>query len=154
LFLLGLTLLVPCAARAATVSWVNAAGGSWSQGSNWSTGTPPGQTDDVLITLVDTYTVTLDVDATVASLTLGTTSRTQTLSLPTNILTLKNASTVSGHGVLELAGGTLVAGGITVSGTLNWTGGTMSGNGTTTITAEATMTTAEEHWSSPLTGGP
>ena len=45
LICLGLTLLFPCVARAATVSWVNSAGGVWSLGSNWSTGTPPGQTE-------------------------------------------------------------------------------------------------------------
>jgi hypothetical protein len=137
---LGLSLLAPSVARAATVSWVNAAGGAWSQGSNWNTGTPPGQTDDVVITLTGTYTVTLDVDAKVASLTLGATSRTQTLSLPSNVLTLTAGSTVGGHGVLELAGGTLVAAGLTVNGALNWTGGTMSGGATTTIAAEANLT--------------
>jgi len=137
---LGLTLLAPCVARAATVSWVNSKGGLWSQDSNWSTGVQPGHTDDVEITLTGTYTVTLDVDATVASLTLGAASRAQTLSLPSNTLTLKGASTVGSHGVLELAGGTLVAGGMVITGTLNWIGGTMSGNGTTAIAAEATVT--------------
>jgi fibronectin-binding autotransporter adhesin len=123
---LVLTLLAPCVARAAPVSWVNSAGGSWSQGSNWSTGMLPGQTDDVVITLTGNYTVTLDVDATVASLTLGATSKTQTLSLPTNTLTLKGGSTVGSHGVLELSGGTLVAAGLTVNGAVNWSGGTIS----------------------------
>ena len=139
---LGLTLLAPCVARAATVSWVNSAGGNWSLGTNWSTGTPPGQTDDVMIILPGAYMVTLDVDSKVASLTLGAASGTQvqTLSVPSNTLTVTGASSVGSLGVLDLAGGTLVAAGLTVNGTLNWTGGTMSGGATTTIAAGATLT--------------
>jgi len=137
---LGLTLLVPSVSRAATVSWVNAAGGNWSEGTNWSTGTVPGQTDAAVIDLAGTYTVTVDVNAKVASLTLGATSGAQSLSLPSSSLTLTAASTVGAHGILDLAGGTLTSNGITVSGAFTWTGGTLSGNGTTTIAAGASLT--------------
>src|SRR5437588_5375412 len=42
----------------ATVSWVNAAGGDWGTGANWSTGTLPGAGDDAVINLPGGVTVT------------------------------------------------------------------------------------------------
>jgi fibronectin-binding autotransporter adhesin len=139
---LGVILLAPCVARAAPVSWKNPVDGNWSDGTKWSTGTAPGQTDDAIITMPGAYMVTVDVDAKVASLTLGAASgtQTQTLSVPSNTLTVTGASAVGSLAVLDLAGGTLVADVLTVTGALNWTAGTMSGGATTTIAPGATLT--------------
>ncbi|MBM3300526.1 MAG: hypothetical protein FJY85_11270, partial [Deltaproteobacteria bacterium] len=67
-------------ALAGTVSWVSPVGGNWSDGAKWDGGVVPSEGDDVLITVDGTYTVTLNVDATVTSLTLGGSSGVQTLS--------------------------------------------------------------------------
>src|SRR5436190_10712498 len=72
----------------ADVSWTNAAGGSWQTGSNWSTGAVPQPGDRAFITLDGTYKVTLDDDVSIAGLTLGGTSGTQTLSTSTRTLTI------------------------------------------------------------------
>ena len=57
------TLFIVATGQATPVvnSWVNANGGNWSVGSNWSRGVPPAATDSVVIELSGTYTVTLTV---------------------------------------------------------------------------------------------
>ncbi|MBW3671364.1 MAG: hypothetical protein KY432_06790, partial [Acidobacteria bacterium] len=56
----------------ATVSWTNGLGGDWHTASNWDTGTVPGATDDVVVNLPGTYTITVTTaDVTINSLTLG-----------------------------------------------------------------------------------
>ncbi|MBI3785777.1 MAG: hypothetical protein HY270_20480 [Deltaproteobacteria bacterium] len=128
------------AARAATISWVNAAGGNWSDGSNWSGGTAPGADDAAVITLAGNYTVVLDASVSVVGLTLGGTSGTQTLSVSGTSLSLNGTGEVGSHGQVNLDGGDLHRTGmLTVSGTLRWTGGTMSGGGTTVVAAGGTL---------------
>src|SRR5439155_21556577 len=77
-------------ASADTITWTNSSGGNWSTAANWNSGAGPvpGPADDAVITLAGTYTVTLDVDATLTSLTLGGSSDTQTLSASSHTLTL------------------------------------------------------------------
>ncbi len=126
--------------RAADISWNNPAGGSWGTASNWNPAMVPGAADTALITLAGTYTVTLNVSATVASLTLGGATGTQTLSNTAQTLTLNGASAISANGVYAQSGGTLTgAGTLAVNGTVNWSGGTMSGAGTTNVAAGATL---------------
>src|SRR5262245_11022528 len=86
----------PTMARSATVTWTSTSDGNWSTASNWNSGAGPvpGSTDDAVITLAGTYTVILDVDATVASLTLGGSSGNQTLSSSFHTLTIGGPSTV------------------------------------------------------------
>ena len=67
---LALQALCPSSAWAA-ISWINASGGAWSNPSNWDGAVVPGALDSAIVTLAGTYTVTLDVNASVASLTLG-----------------------------------------------------------------------------------
>jgi len=69
-FLSLLILLAGNHAIAGTVSWVGGTG-NWNTPTNWDPAGVPGPGDGVLITEDGTYTVTLDVDAIVASLTLG-----------------------------------------------------------------------------------
>jgi hypothetical protein len=124
-------------------SWNNPAGGNWSVAGNWTPAGAPGPSDNALITLDGSYTVTLDVDATIAGLTLGGASGTQTLSIPGNTLTLNGPGTVNANGVIGHSGGTLTGTGtLTVNGPYNWSGGTMSGTGTTNANGGMTISGA------------
>ncbi|HUP63827.1 MAG TPA: hypothetical protein VM557_00910, partial [Thermoanaerobaculia bacterium] len=122
------------------VHWINAAGGLWSNPSNWSSGAVPTSTDDVFIDeWTSSYTVTLDVNATVMSLTVGVSAMVDTVAIQTlqmsgNTLTVNGPSLVDARGVFNLAGGTFTGpGNLMVVGTLEWSGGTMSGTGATNV---------------------
>src|SRR5262245_3579450 len=91
----------------ADVSWTNASGGSWLTGSNWSSGTVPKPEDRALITLDGQYTVTLDADVTVAGLTLGGASGTQSLNTGSHTVTINGPGTIAPHGLLLLGEGTM-----------------------------------------------
>jgi hypothetical protein len=115
-------------ARAATVSWLNAASGNWSDTANWDTGTVPTAADDVVIAVDGTYTVTVDVDTTVASLSLGGATGVQTLLLASHTVELSGVSAVGAAGAIAMTSGVLTADApLTVSGTLAWSGGTLQG---------------------------
>src|ERR1019366_2726860 len=98
-------------ARAAgcTDNWTNTAGGAWSTATDWSKGTVPGVTDVACITLAGTYTVTMSGTASIASLTLGAASGTQTLEIEgsgaDSILHLAADSTINQTGELVLDNG-------------------------------------------------
>lgn len=117
------------------VSWVGTVSGNWSDGTKWSTGMPPAPVDSAVIQQPGTYTVTLDVDATVADLRIGASTGIQTLITTSRTLTITGTSMhVDLNGVFEVAGGTLTgAGFVGVTGTLKWIAGTMSGSGITRI---------------------
>jgi len=100
-----LSIIIPLAgnhAIAGKVSWVSAVSGNWSDGTKWSEGVKPSSGDDVLITVDGTYTVTLDDNATVTSLTLGGTTGTQTLTGSGRTLTLDGPSTIGSYGRLSI----------------------------------------------------
>ncbi|MFQ5593656.1 MAG: beta strand repeat-containing protein [Anaerolineae bacterium] len=129
------------AAPAAVTSWTNAAGGNWNVAGNWDNGVP-GAGDNAIINLAGTYTVIMNVDVTVNSLTLGGASGTQTLDGNNRTLTLNSTSTVNANGVLDLNSGDLTGNGdLTVNGTLDWTGGssTISGAGALTVNGSITI---------------
>src|SRR5262249_29424494 len=134
LCLLAISPLTGGVASADTVSWKAAGNGNWSDGAKWSSNMPPKVGDDVVITIDGTYTVTLDTNANVNSLTLGGSSGVQTLQAGNNTLTLSgpNASMVNVNGVLG-AGNLAGASNLTVNGTLNWTNGNISGAGTLVV---------------------
>ena len=119
-FTLFAALCVPMPMWAADVVWTNSSGGNWSSAANWSSGTVPGPSDNALITSVGNYTVTLDVDASVASLTLGGATGTQSFSIPSHTLTLQSTSSIGANGVIALIGGILAGvGPITNRGAFN-----------------------------------
>ncbi len=89
------------------VHWINPAGGNWSIGANWDTGVAPGATDIAIIDLPGTYTVTLNVNATVGGLQLGAPTGTQTLTASGRIVTLNGESAVGAHGVVSLSASTI-----------------------------------------------
>ncbi|MFI5456725.1 MAG: hypothetical protein ACHRXM_14860, partial [Isosphaerales bacterium] len=112
-------------------------GGSWDTGSNWVGGQVPQSTDDAVINLTGTGTVTLStgVTDTVNSLTTSTNS---SLSISSDTLSLATTSSIGGG--LTLTGGTIGgSGALTVTGLTTWTGGTMSGTGTTNANGGLTM---------------
>jgi hypothetical protein len=105
--------VIPAAATPGVNAWTAAASGLWSDATRWTRGRAPIPGDTVLITAVGTYTVTLDVDASVDSLVVGGASGTQTLE-PTGArtLTLTGDAAVGVGGRIRLASGDLtVAGG-------------------------------------------
>ena len=130
-----------------TIGWdtVNhPTGGSWDTGSNWVGGLVPHATDDAVINLPGSGTVTLDagVTDTVNSM---TTNASTSIRIVNDTLSIGTTSSIGGG--LNLSGGTLTGTGtLTVSGLITWTGGTMSGTGTTiangglTLGAAATST--------------
>src|SRR5262249_9659616 len=110
----------------ATVRWINPGGGDWAAGANWSTGQPPGPSDDVGIDLAGNLVVTLSTGSdSIRSLTSQ-----DALVLSGGTLSLGAPSQISN--TFTLSGGTLTgAGDVTVAGPLAWTGGEMAGSGHT-----------------------
>src|SRR4051812_31270992 len=103
-----------------TTHWINSSGGNWNTASNWSTGTVPTASNDVVIDANGTYTVNLDINnPAFNTLTVGGgATGTQTLDLGAgHDVTFTNASTVTPSGALTFASGRLFgAGGLTVNG--------------------------------------
>src|SRR5262245_7883277 len=109
------------------IEWKNPVSGNWGTPSNWDPAQVPDAADNAIITVSGTYTVTLDVTATVTAVNLGGPSGTQTLAIGANTLTLTGPSTVDTHGVLNMGAGVLSGGDVlTVNVAFNWTGGTQS----------------------------
>jgi hypothetical protein len=107
--------LFACAgiARAATCDtvWKGASGGNWSNAANWTAGVPTPVTNACLdhSQVAGDYTVNVDTNATVASLTVGGTSGSVTLDLsgpatPGQIM-LNNGGTVTAHGAIVIGTG-------------------------------------------------
>jgi hypothetical protein len=116
---------VPGAAFAAANHWTNPAGGNWSTGSNWQSGSAPTAADDVVIDASGTYQVTLDVTPAFNTLTIGGgATGTQTLAdTTTRDITFTNSGTITASGALALSSGRLLGAGVlTVNGALNWNG--------------------------------
>jgi hypothetical protein len=123
-----------------TNSWTNSSGGAWENPANWSRGVVPGPLDDVVITLPGTYQISVNSDLTIASLTLGASSGTQTLSSNHNI-TLGLTSTIGPNGVLDLSGGTLtIDEDLRGTGEVGFIGGTVNVQGSYDITGTTRVT--------------
>ncbi|HEX7335982.1 MAG TPA: hypothetical protein VF252_02140 [Gemmatimonadales bacterium] len=115
-----------------TAHWINPAGGNWSVPANWSTGAVPTSDQTALIDLAGTYTVTLDVNATVNRLSLGAASGVQSLTTANSrTLAILTSGTVLGTGRLNVNNSTINGpGAITVD-----VDGVMNLSGTNTINA-------------------
>jgi hypothetical protein len=104
------------AALSAGVAWNNPAGGNWGTAANWTPARVPGKSDSVFINLPGTYTVTLDVNDTVAFLTVGGSSGAQLLSLVTSrTLTVDSAAAIGPAGAMTLSADSLGGGGTLVN---------------------------------------
>ncbi len=136
----------PVQAPLVTKSWNSTASGNWGEATKWTPNGVPAATDDAVITLAGTYTVTLNVSSQVASLTLGGSSGTQTLSMSANTLTIDGASSVSTFGALTENGGTIAgAGNLVINGPFTWGGGAQTGTGTTTVNGTLTISGGGNH---------
>lgn len=131
IFAVLLLLLATGAARAANISWINPAGGSFNEAANWDTHTVPTGADNVFITLDGTYTVRLDANTEIGGLSLGGAAGRQTLDLNSFTLTVATPYVTNPNGFVPPANGKISAPGRTIAGEESWTGGTYSG--TTTI---------------------
>ncbi|UCF41797.1 MAG: hypothetical protein JSW43_05595, partial [Gemmatimonadota bacterium] len=156
------------AAAGVTVSWSNGAGGDWSAPANWTPSRVPGAGDTAVIDLAGTYAVAIAANHTVAALTLGGASGTQTLTLgpassldvvgnaqvnPAGVIEMNDARLASSAGLLTLAGALRVTAGVAqlnipsvVGGTVDvqggelevWLGGAFSG--AVNVASGATLT--------------
>lgn len=123
LLLLGLLLAGGRLGQSASIQWINREGGRWSAATNWNPAQVPGPADTAEITASGTYTVTLDTNATIAGLTIGGASGTQTFDMPWSPyieLMLNGDCVVQPNGRLAL--GSRLAGTNTLVGTVEWTG--------------------------------
>ncbi|HEY7685960.1 MAG TPA: hypothetical protein VH833_07650 [Gemmatimonadales bacterium] len=110
---------------AAGIAWNNPAGGNWSVPGNWSPARVPGKTDTVFINLPGTYTVTLDVNDTVAFLTVGGATGTQTLTATGRTFGIDTAASVLANGAINLTSTTINGNGtLSIAGTLTVSPGT------------------------------
>jgi hypothetical protein len=119
---LAVMLLSVIAADAATILWTNPAGGTWSNPANWSSGTVPGAFDDAVVALDGIYTVTLDTNVTVNSVTVGGETGTQTMTWAASNLLVGASFNIGNNAVFNLGFGTALnlAGVINNQGVINW----------------------------------
>ena len=117
-----------------TVSWINASGGNWNVGANWSTGQVPGSGDDAVIDTAATLSVVIPSGdgESVHSL---TTTANDTLSITGGALSVAANSTLGGP--LSMNGGSLTATGagitVAINGTTSVTGGSLFAVGGATL---------------------
>jgi len=137
---LSASLGATAAAAIGVVSWLNPVDGNWSDGTQWSTGAPPGPNDTVMVTVDGTYTVTLDADASVPVLQVGGASGTQTFAHAGTSLTITDTATFGPNALYVMSDAdTLYGDGtVVIEGTLDWSGGTQSGTGSSILTSGAT----------------
>ena len=128
------------AAQGASITWTNLLGGNWNATNNWSPHQVPGAADTAVITNVGTYTVTLNVSATLTGLVLGASTgvQTQTLAVAGQTLTLNGQATVGSLGLFNVTNGVL-AGGMTLAGTMNVAGGLLTNSGSLTLAASGVL---------------
>ncbi|GEM_PF-3901780 len=105
--IVGMFFFIPNVSDADKIYWNNTSGGNWSNTGNWNTGTTPGSTDSVFITVEGTYTVTLDMDVTVKYLTVGASNGIQTISADGRVLTINNTFIINSNGFLKLKNSSL-----------------------------------------------
>ncbi|MEQ1857949.1 MAG: Ig-like domain-containing protein, partial [Longimicrobiales bacterium] len=107
-----------------TNSWLGGSG-NWSDPSKWSQGRVPLPTDSVAIAAIGPYTVTFDVNDSIAYLLLGGPTGTSTLAMGTGrVLTVLNGAAIDvlTSGRLEMADATINAGLLVNQGTVRTTG--------------------------------
>ena len=106
------------ATASTAVMWLNATDGNWSDGTNWSTGSPPTGSDAAMISVDGTYTVTIDADVNVESITLGGGGTGPTVSANARTITATGSVRLNEGSVLNLAFSTLTATAVINEGSL------------------------------------
>ncbi len=134
------TILGVVSTRATDLVWTNLAGGSWSVAANWDPNQIPGPNDRATITNSGNYVVTINVNAIIASFTLGGQSGTQTLAQTAGTLTVSNTCTVGPRGTLTLNSGAIDGpGDVNIYGALVWQNGLLDGSGTVNLYGSSTL---------------
>jgi hypothetical protein len=126
-----------------TIQWTNALGGNWSVPANWSPNRVPGPTNNALITIPGTFTVTIDSAASVSNLVVGDTNTvgTRSLHLPSGqSLALGGSSLFETNAEFYLDGALNMNGGTNdIRGVVTWYRGVLSGAGQTIVASNATL---------------
>ncbi len=127
------------------ITWINIGGADqhWSTATNWDLNRAPTPSDIVLIPYTGGNTCVLDVDATVAGLTLGACEGVGSdgLNLNGHTLTVNGPITIKSNAVFAVTSGTLVGGSnAIVSGAIGWSLGTLGG--TLTLASNCVLTTS------------
>lgn len=100
------------------ISWVNAAGGSWSAGANWSTGVIPTLGDSVRIDLAGTYSILMDGAIPVlGDLRIGAATGAQLVTAVGRAISVSGDVVVTGGATLRLDAASVVAPTVTVDAT-------------------------------------
>ena len=119
------------------------AGGAWTLGTNWSTGSPPNANDDITINPTATFTITAIPTITINTLTIGLGTAGSTVSLQSaaaRTITIIDGASATDFSVA--AGLTLILGSnVTIDATAASSIGTISGN-LKVLTGAFTTTTA------------
>ncbi|MBI3867566.1 MAG: hypothetical protein HY299_03460 [Verrucomicrobia bacterium] len=108
------------------ITWTNKAGGNWNVPANWLPSRLPLPGDDVYVTNGGAYTLTLNVDTTVNSLTVGGPAGQQTFFSNGRRLSVGQTLFLGTNGAFR-HNGTLTGAVVRVEGRWDWTGGTVSG---------------------------
>jgi hypothetical protein len=133
------------------ISWNNAGGGNWDSTTDWLPEQIPGPTNTAVVSLAGNYQITLNVAASVESLTFSASSGSQTFSIPSATLTLASNSSFNSFCQLALGTGTIMVNG----GTTTLGGDGTSSNGTLTVAKGATVNLTGGNsvtWSGQLNG--
>lgn len=139
------SLVEPSSGPACTDVWT-AGSGAWETGSNWSTGSAPSG-DDVACLRPGTQANISANDSTGVLQAAGA-----TVTIDGGQLQLNDSTNASLIGTLQLNGGVFTnPGNVNVTSALNWTGGTITGAGTTTLESNASSTITPTSTSDPTT---
>ena len=123
-----------------TINWTGtAADNQWTTAANWSPVRIPGSTDYACIPSTSTQAVTISAGTNIVK---GVNSQGSSLSVTTGSLELTDSTQSSGITALSLFGSTMkvdTGASLSLSGSDSWTGGDITGSGTTTIASGATL---------------
>ncbi len=138
-----LTLTAVVESQADLLTWTNTSNGNWNVPLNWSPHQVPSTNDIAVITNAGTYTVTLNVNPTLAGLVIGGDNGTQTLATAGHTLTLNGSGMVNRRGEFLLSGGALSGTNqVAIAGVLAWEYGAIDTNAVVVVNADGQVTIA------------
>lgn len=114
----------------ASISWTGTSSSSWSDPANWSGGVVPGPGDDVTIPWLpgSASQPVIDVDASIASLSMASNPNTLTVASGINV-TISGNATVGNSATFDANGGNVTVGGqLSINGNLTMSAGSVTTN--------------------------